>query len=156
MQVFTTLDPSVFPSILSDDYKHEFAPASLNPPQPFDREGFTAHVKRLQGVLRSFPVRMKETWPNPSLNQVVIWADSETNFHDHVEDSDDAEEWKLHGEYMWVLTMDESGEKITHVLEFLDSKVTEKIRGLMARAFKKKQELEGSRTEKVEGAWEIN
>ncbi|KAK7420925.1 hypothetical protein QQX98_002489 [Neonectria punicea] len=155
MQVFKTLNPSVFSSILSDDYKHEFAPASLNPPQPFNREGFTAHTSRFRGVLRSFPMRMKETWPNPSLNQVIIWADSETDFHDHVKDGDDESGWKLHGEYMWVLTMDESGEKIKHVLEFLDSKATEKIGGVMARAFKKNEELDGSGVGNVEGGWEI-
>lgn len=155
MKVFTTLDPTVFSSILSENYKHEFAPASLNPPQPFTRDGFAAHITRLRGVLRSFPVRMKQTWPNPSLNQVIIWADSETEFYESVKDKNAEDGWKFNGEYIWVLTMDQSGEKIEHVLEFLDSKATEKIRVAMASAFKKREELDGVKSEVPEEGWEM-
>jgi hypothetical protein len=73
------------------------------------------------------------------LKQVVIWADSETEFHPHVRDNDDEDEWKYRGEYVFILTMDQSGEKIEHVLEFVDSKGTERLRGLMARAWKKEE-----------------
>ncbi|KAI0129624.1 hypothetical protein BJ170DRAFT_617053 [Xylariales sp. AK1849] len=151
MRVFTTLDPNTIISVLSEDYKHVFAPASLNPPGPFTRDGFFSHLTQLQGILRSFPVQFKQTWPNPSLNQIVIWADSETEFHDHVKDNDDVEEWKFRGEYLWVLTMNLTGEKVEHVLEFLDSKATEQLRGLMARAFKKLAESDGKDGGNVEG-----
>ncbi|KAJ7819340.1 hypothetical protein B0H14DRAFT_2836506, partial [Mycena olivaceomarginata] len=130
LQVFSTLDPDVIAPIQSETtYRHEFAPASANPPAPRSREEFAAHIRHLGGILRSFPVRAKQTWPNPVLKQVVIWADSETEFHPHVRDNDDEDEWKYRGEY-----------KIEHVLEFVDSKGTERLRRLMARAWKKEYE----------------
>ncbi|KAJ7366999.1 hypothetical protein DFH08DRAFT_1004829 [Mycena albidolilacea] len=115
------------------------APLAANPPAPRSREEFAAHIRHLGGILRSFPVRAKQTWPNPVLKQVVIWADSETEFHPHVRDNDDEDEGKYRGEYVFILTMDQSGEKIEHVLEFVDSKGTERLRGLMARAWKKEE-----------------
>ncbi|KAJ7927988.1 hypothetical protein B0H13DRAFT_2653171 [Mycena leptocephala] len=120
----------------SENYRLEFAPASLNPPAPLTREQFAAHLGHLRNIMSSFPVRAKKSWANPSLNQVVVWADGETVFHAHVRDNEDEEEWKYVGEYMFVISMDESGEKIDHVLEFVDSKGTERLRGLMARARK--------------------
>lgn len=155
MKVFETLDPSTIVPVQSSNYKHVFAPESLNVPGPLDRDDFAHHLTRINGILRSFPVRFKEAWPNPSLSQVVIWSDSETQFHDHVKDNDDEEEWKFKGEYMWVLTMDESGQKVEHVLEFLDSKKTEVLRVLMARAFKKKEEVDGYSGTVVAGGWEL-
>ncbi|KAF4472031.1 hypothetical protein FALBO_1045 [Fusarium albosuccineum] len=143
MQVFTTLDPETISEILSQDYKHDLAPSSTNFPAPFDREGFMAHIKNLSTLLRSFPVRSKQTWPNPSLRQVLIWADSETIFHDHLRDSD-GEEWTSRGEYMWLLTMDKTGHKVEQVLEFLDSKSVDEIRGPMTRALARKKSLDES------------
>ncbi|KAF8158957.1 hypothetical protein K438DRAFT_1860675 [Mycena galopus ATCC 62051] len=137
LQVFSSLDPDVIAPIQSETYLQEWAPASVNPPRPRNHEEFAAHLRHLGGILSSFPVQAKQTWPNPALRQVLVWADSETVFHPHVKDNEDEEEWKYKGEYMFVLTMDQSGEKIEHVLEFVDSKGTETLRGLMARAWKK-------------------
>ncbi|KAF7346471.1 hypothetical protein MSAN_01875100 [Mycena sanguinolenta] len=138
LQVFSTLDPDVIAPIQSESYYHEFAPASANLPPPRNREEFAEHIRHLKGVLRSFPVHAKQMWPNPALKQVLIWADAETEFHPHVRDNEDAEEWRYRGEYMFLLTMDQSGEKIERVLEFLDSKGTDRARGLFGRAWKMK------------------
>ncbi|CAG9975611.1 unnamed protein product [Clonostachys byssicola] len=140
-QVFNALDPDVISHIQSDNYTHQFGPASLNMPTR-TKETFAAHLKYLAGVLESFTVSIKQAWVNPSLKQVTVWAVSETKFHDHVKDNDNAEEWKFHGEYIFILDMDETGEKVKHVFEFLDSKATEDLRLLAARAFKKKEEVE--------------
>lgn len=35
---------------------------------------------------------------------------------------------KFENEYVWFFTFDESGKKITHIEEFLDSKATKEIR----------------------------
>ncbi|KAK7048620.1 hypothetical protein R3P38DRAFT_2870471 [Favolaschia claudopus] len=144
LEVFAALDTSVIASIQTEDYLQEFAPASLNPPAPRTREHFTAHLRHLGGILQSFPVRAKKMWPNPSLRQVVVWAESETVFHEEFKDSEDEEEWRYRGEYVFFLDMDERGEKIRRVLEFVDSKGTERLRGLMARAWKKKAKVEGT------------
>lgn len=51
------------------------------------------------------------------------------------QDDDGDGEWEYEGEYMFVLTMDESGERIVRVVEMLDSLKTEKeLRPLMKRA----------------------
>ena len=153
MEVFTTLNQDTITPIQSENYKHEFGPACLAPPAPFDRSTFAAHLKEISRIMRSFPVRSKETWVNPSLNQVIIWADSETFFHDHVKDNNNHEEWRYEGEYFWVLTMDSTGEKVERVIEFVDSKSTERLLALMARAFKKEKELRGTSAEEVKGGW---
>ncbi|KAF2627059.1 hypothetical protein BU25DRAFT_491575 [Macroventuria anomochaeta] len=49
------------------------------------------------------------------------------------------EEWEHTGEYIFVLDVNEEG-KIRRVLEFLDSKETERLRGLMGRARRKLEE----------------
>lgn len=153
-QTFKALDLGSIPLILSDNYKHECAPASLNPPAPFTRDTFTAHLKRLKGALRGFPVHPKQTWPNPSLRQVVIWADSLTEFHQDITNSDNKEDWSFRGEYIFVLTMDEGGERVEHVLEFLDSQKTQEIRALLRKAFKKREELDGTK-DHANGGWEM-
>jgi hypothetical protein len=88
--------------------------------------------------MSSFTVTIKQMWPNPSLRQVLVWAGSETNFHRHLRDSDDDEEWTKRGEYMFLMTTDESGERIMDVLEFVDSNATEEIVVMVARALEKK------------------
>jgi len=77
---------------------------------------------------------------------VVVWATSETKFFDAVKDSGlSDEEWIYRGEYMFILSMDESQEKIKRVVEFLDSKATERLRGLIKRAKDNKQKVDGVR-----------
>lgn len=155
LKLFDTLDPAVIANIQAPNYSHLNAPSSLSPPAPFTVETFAAHLALLRNILKGFPVFVKEIWPNPHLRQVVVWTTSETQFHDHVKDNDDEEEWKVKGEYIWVLKMDESGEKVENVLEFLDSKVTEELKLLAARAFAKKAEVDGEDVGNTEGGWDL-
>lgn len=101
-----------------------------------------SRLKHLAGVLESFTVSIQEAWASPSKNQVTVSAVSEPKLHGHVKDNDNEEEWKLHGEYIFILDMDETGEKLKHVFEFLDSKATENLWLLATRAFKKNEEVE--------------
>ncbi|KAF5696613.1 hypothetical protein FGLOB1_13395 [Fusarium globosum] len=135
--VFRTLDTEALSRILSDEYSHRFAPASANLPGSMDRYGLIARLNQVGEVMSSFTVSIKQMWPNPSLRQVLVWAASETNFHRQLRDSDDEEEWTKRGEYMFLMTMNESGEKIADVLEFVDSKATEEIVDMVGRALKK-------------------
>ncbi|RYP78336.1 hypothetical protein DL769_003214 [Monosporascus sp. CRB-8-3] len=155
LQVFATLDPNSISHVISEKkYKHTFAPASVTLPGPFDWAGFAAHLAHLRGLLRGFPVRAKQTWPNSLLNQVVVWGDSRAEFHEEVKDYDGEgkegeDEWDYRGEYMWVLTMDARGEKVERVLEFVDSKATDRMSALLARASRRKEEVEGKKVEGV-------
>jgi hypothetical protein len=51
------------------------------------------------------------------------------------DDGIEEKEWVYEGEYIFIFSMDESGEKIVRTVEFLDSKGTaEKLGVLMKRA----------------------
>lgn len=142
LKVFATLDPDTNASVQTNDYRHVFAPSSIHLPQDTTRESFAAHLDPLREVMRSFPVRSRQVWPNPSLHQVMIWADSEAEFRDNVKDTDDDAGWGALGESISLfLTMDQAGDKVRHVLEFLDSKATDRVILLVARAFEQKGKL---------------
>ncbi|KAL3473211.1 hypothetical protein BJX99DRAFT_261522 [Aspergillus californicus] len=133
---FATLDKDLLESILADDYYHEFAPSSMNPPGPFDKQGFLEHGRHLDSIMTGFPVFAKEYIESESQNQVVVWATSKTAFRKEVKDDGiPAEEWEYEGEYVFIFTMDGSGEKVSRCVEFLDSLATRgKLMGLMKRA----------------------
>ncbi|KAK6375074.1 hypothetical protein LTR64_003192 [Lithohypha guttulata] len=153
LKVFSALDPSVIAHIQSDTYTHDFGPASTNLPSPLSRKEFNAHVSQIREVMHSFPVIPKKMWANPSLHQVVVWATAIPEFHEHVKDGDDdkkCDEWFYQGEYIYVLTMDPTGEKVENVLEFVDSKGTEHIKSLMARAWKNKGNVDAAGHGKAE------
>lgn len=68
-------------------------------------------------------------------NRVIVWAGGEAFFKDEFKDEGaTVEAWTYVGEYMFVFTLDESGEKIERVMEFLDSKAADHARDLMKRA----------------------
>ena len=138
---FGTLDVQALESILADNYYHEFAPASINPPGPFDRPGFLNHHGTIRDIMIGFPVAAKEYIVSEASRQVTVWATAETVFRDEAKDGEvSEEEWRFKGEYVFMFTMDESGEKITRTIEFLDSKATaDKLMGLMKRARENKQ-----------------
>lgn len=140
LQIYTTLDTEALSEILSANYVLEFAPASMNLPGPLDRDAQVARIDSIK-VMSSFPVKAKNIWPNPYLRQVLVWAHSETRFLDRLKHGDNEAVWDLKEEYMFLMTMGESGEKIEHVLEFLDSKATAYIVVAVGRVMEKKKSL---------------
>lgn len=106
------------------------------PGASMDEAAFTNHLGSLREVLAGFPVFPREDFENEGLGQVTTWATSETIFHEKAKGNDVSEQWKFHGKYIFILTMDESREKVVQIIEFLDSKATEQLRELMARARK--------------------
>lgn len=137
LAAFETLDADTFTSLQASNYTHVFAPASAGLPGQLDGPQFAHHIEHLRDILRGFPVKAKEVFDNETRNQVTVWATNETWFRDEVKDDGATEEeWLFHGEYIFVLNMDSSGEKIERVLEFLDSKGTDVLRGIMGRAMK--------------------
>jgi len=119
----------------SESCIHTFAPASCSPPPDLSNAAFADHLTHLRHILKAFPVTPTDVMEDAEQNRVIILATSRTVFHEHVMDQGLAEEeWTYRGEYVFFLTMDESGRKIVKIVEFLDSKGTDKLRGLMARA----------------------
>ncbi|KAF2229207.1 hypothetical protein EV356DRAFT_496367 [Viridothelium virens] len=103
---------------------------------PLDKRGMLDHIGRTRNVMSGFPVTAKEYIESEASNQVIVWATSQTIFRDDVKDDGiSQQEWVYQGEYVFMLTMDETGEKITRTIEFLDSKATDRgLRPLMKRA----------------------
>jgi hypothetical protein len=143
IEAFETVSALTFEPLLAPSYSHIMAPASLNVPQAMDKNTFLAHMGGFDSILEGFPVHPKDIIENENANQVVIWATSEPIFHEHVmDDGIGKEKWEYKGEYILIFTMDGSGEQIERVLEFLDSKGTELLRGLIARG-KKNRDKQG-------------
>jgi ketosteroid isomerase-like protein len=132
---YSILSVEDFLPLLADDYSHTFAPASLERLTAKNKSEFAVQMFSLRGFLSGFTVYIKELIDSESSNQVVVWATSETMFREEVKDTGiPDEEWKYQGEYVFMFTMDEGGERITRLVEFLDSKGTDRMMGLVARA----------------------
>ncbi|KAF5986785.1 hypothetical protein FCOIX_1320 [Fusarium coicis] len=158
IDVFRTLDTEALSCILSDEYSHRFAPTSANLPGCMDHIGFAARFRRVGEVMSSFTVTVKQMWPNPSLRQVLVWVSSRptsTGILRDSDDDDDDEEWRKPRECMFLMTMNETGEEIVDVLEFVDSKATEYMVGLVARALKTSS-AESSRGQYAMTLWTAN
>jgi hypothetical protein len=66
-----------------------------------------------------WPVTAKQIIEDGKLNRVIIWAESEAKFKDEVKDDGiDEGEWVWKGEYVFIFSMDKSGEKIERMVEF--------------------------------------
>jgi len=140
---FGSLDTYYLGTLLAENYHHTFAPASIpSLPGPFDKAGFLNHHSHLGDVMTGFPVTGKEYVENEAGQQVIVWATSEACFREDVKGKEDKEMWTYKGEYVFMLWMDASGEKVVRVIEFLDSKgTTDVLMPMMRRARKNKAEL---------------
>ncbi|KAH8697047.1 hypothetical protein BGW36DRAFT_377840 [Talaromyces proteolyticus] len=142
---FATFDTQTLDNILSENYTHHFAPESLSSLGPYTKKEFLDHHRRMLTIMSGFPVMAKEYIQSESRNQVVVWATSQAIFRDEVKDDTILEkDWMYEGEYMFILSMDETGEKIVRGVEFLDSKATiDTLLGLMKRAQENKEQRVG-------------
>lgn len=144
ISAFADLDAEKHVSLRAPDCTHIFAPASLNPPPPKTNAAFAAHFVELRKLLNHFPVTAKpgEIHVNPTKGQVVVWATAVPEFKDEVKGGLRDEEWEYQGEYIFMLDIDEQG-KITRIMEFLDSKATTRLLGLMERARRNLAKVDG-------------
>ncbi|CZR64184.1 uncharacterized protein PAC_14081 [Phialocephala subalpina] len=133
LAAFENLDIDAHISLRAPTCSNIFTPSSQ--PPPLNNSGFAAHLSRLRAVIERFPVWPKEIMEDEKQNRVVIWATGEAHFKEEVRDGGlTQEEWLYKGEYMFIISLDGSGEKIERVVEFLDSKAADKGRSLVRRA----------------------
>lgn len=131
LTTLSTFDAQALRPLQSENYFHEFAPASTNyGTRTLDQ--FATHITALKQVLHGFQPEVKNLWVNESLKQVTIWGTAVVIWKD--EKVKDNKEWEYKGEYIFVLSMDESGKKVERVLEFLDSKDLERFGALIVKA----------------------
>jgi hypothetical protein len=142
LEGFADLSSERHLSVRSEDCIHCFAPASLESLEPKDNASFAAHLTRLREVMVGFSVTPKEMIDSANENTVTVWATSEAKFHPELQDSGLLpDKWAYRGEYIFILSMDPTGKKIHRIVEFLDSKATERLFGLVERAKENRRRL---------------
>jgi hypothetical protein len=93
--------------------------------------------------MSSFPFTVKEIIDNPTANQVLVWTTASADWLPEIMRRDVEEDWKYTGEYMFLLSFEEGesgvdGEggvfkRIERIVEFVDSKGTARLEGLMKK-----------------------
>lgn len=129
LSAFENLDFEGNLLLRTPDCTHIFRPSSQ--PPPINNSQFAAHIQKLKAVISRFPVWPKEVMEDEQQNQVIVWAEGDAFFKDELKDEGD---WSYRGEYVFIFTMDQSGEKIERVVEFLDNKAADRARELVRRA----------------------
>jgi hypothetical protein len=93
--------------------------------------------------MSSFPLTVKELIDNPTTNQVLVWTTASPLWLPEATGSaeDGQEDWAYTGEYMFLLSFEDgqSGDhgeggvlkRIERIVEFVDSKGTARLQGLM-------------------------
>ena len=100
-----------------------------------DRKAMGDHIRKLREVISNFPVTAQEVIEDTEKNMVAVHATSQAHFHEWlIDDGIPAEDWNYKGTYVFTFTMNEAGDKIRKVVEFVDSMGTERLSGLMKRA----------------------
>ncbi|ETS77908.1 hypothetical protein PFICI_09970 [Pestalotiopsis fici W106-1] len=135
---FATLDTNILQSILATDYIHQYAPSSIPQQEPFDKQGLIAFVTSLKTIMNGYPMVVKLAMESESSNAVTIWAAGEAIFRDAAKDDGIAnQEWNYKAEYIFMIFLDNEGDKIIKTIELVDSKATvDKLLGLSQRAYK--------------------
>lgn len=133
LQSFQDLDIDSNLALRTPGCSHIFAPASLNFPPSMTNEQWAAHVLSLKSILANLPVTAKEIFAQEGSSQVTIWATSEARFREEAKDEDSGLNWIYHGEYIFILLLNQTGDKIERIVEFLDSKKVVEVGALLER-----------------------
>ena len=105
---FSTLDVPTMLSRRTDDCIHSFLLSWIAPP-PKDNEAFGEHITRLRQVMPTIPVAVQEVMEDKQKNMAVVYATNQAHFHEELKD--DGEQWGYQEPYIFILTMNESGDK---------------------------------------------
>ena len=142
VDAFSTFSETALLSVRTPSCIQYFAPHSVNIP-PKTNSDFEGHFARLRGVMSSFPFMVKEMIDNPTANQVLVWTTASPVWLPEIMRRDVEEDWKYTGEYMFLLSFEdgESGvdgeggvfKRIERIVEFVDSKGTARLQGLMKK-----------------------
>jgi hypothetical protein len=127
LNTFDNLDYEANIALRTTDCRHSFAPASLGIGEK-NNEQFESHVKSLQNIIEGIPVTPKQVFEGN--NQITVWATSETRFKEVAKASAPDLDWTYQGEYIFIFTFNDAGDKIQHIVEFLDSKKVEEVHRL--------------------------
>jgi hypothetical protein len=135
IQAANEMDFSTIMAMRAPSCTHHFHPSSLGIRPPINNATYEVNLVRFKEIISGFPMTIKETLEDEKKNQIMIWAEGGQTWFPEAKDpglSDD--EWNFTREYIFILSLDESGEKIEKMVEFVDTKATEQLRLLLARA----------------------
>lgn len=122
--------------MMSPECQTHYAPASTGLPSPLDNTHFAEHMTNMGKVWARFSVHADEISVNEEKKQVTMWAHSDVEVKPGLRDESfkDAE-WR--GEYMYLLSFDENGDKLVRIVEFMDSLRTEELKDMFFKALAK-------------------
>lgn len=134
---FATLDMPALTSIHGKDFHHEFLPASLST-SPRTSAQWAQHIQGLSDILAGFPVEAEEVFHDVGRDVVAVRATSRVEWRKEVMKG--GEGWEYEGTYVFFFYFEGNGErngeepKVKRIVEFVDSKGTERFRELVNRA----------------------
>ncbi|KAH6688881.1 hypothetical protein F5X68DRAFT_204519 [Plectosphaerella plurivora] len=138
------VDAPSLEAVTTDNMTVTLAPASAGLGPSATRAELLGRFEGLKHILSSLHIEIKQIWVNEAANQVTIWTSGGSIFKPEVIGDDDAAEWEYNSENMFLFTMDEGGEKITHLLEWCDSLSVQKMMVLFPKAAERAQLAAGS------------
>ena len=135
LSTLATLDMTTLSGVLSDEYTLTICPATLSLPA-MDKDAYISRMSSLRAVLVGLPVTYLDIIESESSNSVWIHGTAVPEWKKEAKgDGEEVEgEWDFKGEYVFMLWMDESGEKVVRCVEMVDSLGMGKMGGLFAKA----------------------
>lgn len=135
IRTFENLDLDANIALRTPNCRHTIGPMSLGYKPDMTNDDFINHFSHIKEIIASFPVMVREIFADETGRPITIWAYSRAIFKDEVKDDEEPKvDWSYYGEYMFVLFMNEAGDKVERIIEFVDSDKVTKVRQLMLRA----------------------
>jgi hypothetical protein len=132
LNALDTLDLRAFNAVLEETFTQTICPASIAPPSgPLDKHAFISRMSSLRPVMDGFPFTILDIIESESSNSV--WAHG-TAVPEWKSEAKGEGDWHFKGEYVFMLWMDESGEKVVRCVEMVDSQGTERMGRLFVKA----------------------
>lgn len=128
LKTFANFDIDASVALRTSTCKHTMAPASLGFPV-MDNDMFRKHIAGLSRTVIGIPVTPVRIFDGGKV--VTIHATSEIVFRPEATDSE--VDWSYHGEYVFVFEMNEAGDRVESIVEFLDSAAVQKALLLLER-----------------------
>ena len=115
-------------ALRTPDCTQTILPTSLGYKSDMTNVEWATHFSSLQNIITTFPVTPVDVLE--SGNQVTIWARGCAHFRTNLRMPGSVSYWPttFENEYIFVLSFDETGQKIKKILEMVDSASLEKIR----------------------------
>ena len=133
VEAFNRMDIDTIISYRSDDCMRHILPSTLGHP-PTNNEKYRASLERLIKVFSNFSLTINDVVEDRGSRRICMYlrARADTLAGEYI------------NEYMWTLSFDESGTKITQVKEFVDTLMNRDFWPLLLAAMKEHQQASGA------------